>query len=358
MFYEAPENLVKNGVLDEKAAAIFADTKVNPQKCSLFTNIKDTTTTINAKISNFKCHERDLTAAVEPNKYVLTVDSNYGSKRYPNYQLPEKKQKSNRGRKPKPPPLKKKNKKGKEFNSQVTFKVTGRDYGGDIVPATAKIFIFKVFRNGSVQIPGLVNQEDIYEAVDCFNILVKHFAVILNPAKPFAITSIVPNMRNFKFACKIPSFQNIDQMRLKQIIKDSYMTYAPRICDIDYEIGKPCIAIRFITPFKRKPTKKIRVQIYRSGKINILGGITPDSTQDVVDRLAEIFEKYRDEIIICNGSYKPNFSNPEYKKYYIAQKTKEYNELFAKFSSAELAEFEQMFSSAISDIVQATRNLY
>lgn len=125
-----------------------------------FTEYKLSTITVDAFLTNVEFHEEDMVQWATPNKRVIRVCSNFGEVIYDKYTPPLPKVKSNRGRKKKEKPKKKRQIQGsgKYMNSQATFEVLS-------INIPNKIYKIKIFRNGRIQIPGVIN-DNLDDAID------------------------------------------------------------------------------------------------------------------------------------------------------------------------------------------------
>lgn len=135
------------------------------------TNARLSIITVEAHLSNIKFLEKDLINVVEPNATVVRVVCNFGEKQYVDYTPPIKAPKSNRGRKKKAKPKKKRQIQGtgKYMNSQITFEVLS-------CKIPNKLYKVKIFRNGKIQIPGIVDESmvDAYHAInECKKLLME-----------------------------------------------------------------------------------------------------------------------------------------------------------------------------------------
>lgn len=130
-------------------------------KGSLFEPLLMSTANINLKIPQISeiIDKVDHIVNFEPTEIVPRIASNFCSAILPKYDAEViNKEKSNRGRKPKTDKQKKKRKKqgnGKEFNSQMTFDVKSPDI-------EKKHYKIKMFRKGSIQIPGCLALESTH----------------------------------------------------------------------------------------------------------------------------------------------------------------------------------------------------
>lgn len=128
-------------------------------KGSLFEPLLMSTANINLKIRSISdvIADVDHITNFEPTEIIPRIASNFCSVVLPKYDAEYiNKPKSNRGRKPKTDKKKKKRKKqgtGNEFNSQMTFDVKSNELDN-------KYYKVKIFRKGSIQIPGCLALED------------------------------------------------------------------------------------------------------------------------------------------------------------------------------------------------------
>ena len=126
-----------------------------------FTPISLSVITIEGTLSNIEFKEKELIDKLIPNADVVFIGCNFGEKKYDLYDPPKPKR-NNRGRKTKERPHTRRQIQGSGtyMNSQITFFTKS-----DSVPD--KIYKIKVFRNGEMQIPGIINEDliDIKRAI-------------------------------------------------------------------------------------------------------------------------------------------------------------------------------------------------
>lgn len=116
---------------------------------NLLEPLNTSTITVGGKFSNVRLHERDDKDLFVPRGSIVMTGSNYFELSKPGFTMPAKKEKTtNRGRKRKEKPQKKRIQgSGKYFNSQITCVVQS-----DV--DSLKFYKFKIFRTGVFQVPG------------------------------------------------------------------------------------------------------------------------------------------------------------------------------------------------------------
>lgn len=328
-----------NNVLNPDIRANFKAEKIY-MNTHIFTQPISTTNTVEGFISNVSFHERDLIEELLPDENIVMYRCNYGKIKHDGYTEPVKERKTNRGRKKKPKKKKarKRQGEGSDFNSQVTFVVrsesanlirtTDANTGETIyqVPYGAKVYKFKVFRTGKVQLPGVCP-----EHVDDVIISIKKVVTTLNfhlhpgetnPARISDIININPVMKNYKFRVKLPLGHIIDMNSLRRILRRERTTQClgdadiipddpnvterpshPDIFMIKYTQQDSKLSIKFTTPIYHNPDKRTRVNIFGcSGKINILGALDADVSFQICEYMHWIFETFYAEIIVGEGT--------------------------------------------------------
>lgn len=289
-----------------KAEKIFRETDI-------FTEPVITTITMEGFLSNVNCHEKDLIEDMDADEEFVRIKNNFGEKIYPGYIQPVKKKKSNRGRKKKPPKARKRKRQGTGecFNSQTTFVMPSPDtiVTDRIVPSDATIYKFKVFRTGKIQLPGLDDTlviDNIITLIDRLIILLNfHLHTCENDiTKLTRLINLNPVMKNYKFRVKKPDDTWIvDLAELRQLLqKMKPITEKPKIFDIKYTRQEAKLSVRFSTPVHGNPKKCVRVNIFQSGKINILGGLKKETTDDICEFLNTLFTENKDVLLTRLGS--------------------------------------------------------
>ena len=124
-----------------------------------FSELENSTFTVEAKIHDIKFEEKDLINKLECTDTIIALDCNYGHKRHSSYPAP--KEKSTRGRKPKPK-IKKDRKvqgDGSSFNSQIqiTIRITKDEFpDSKVLTEPYNLYYVKLFRSGKIGIPGIL----------------------------------------------------------------------------------------------------------------------------------------------------------------------------------------------------------
>lgn len=208
------------------------------------------------------------------------------------------------------------------------------------IPTSTPVYKFKIFRTGTIQLPG-VRPDIIDDVMACTNILVRSLNEVLHPnvTDPTKLTHLIymmPVMKNYKFRTiprvdteyvwkgnkMVPvqrEYPLIDLGHLKALLKKyhSFVTptineygveipppepdwgdqappAAPAIFDIKYTREDTKLSIKFATPIHSKAKKRTRVNIFMSGKINILGAFDDAATDAIVQYLDWIFRLNQD----------------------------------------------------------------
>jgi hypothetical protein len=291
----------------------------------IFTGSISTTDTLEGYLSNVKTHEEQLIQELEPDCHFVMFKCNYGVVKYSGYTEPVKQKKSNRGRKKKEKKkkIRKRQGNGGSFNSQVSFIVLSSEvpdpeiHNNGIVPYGAKVFKFKVFRNGMIQLPG-VKPNSVNDVIECARRIAEKVNWHLhmfddNPANQTRVININPVMRNYKFTLKIPVGKIIDLRKLQIILQNELRgknlttgpdgeifksrPMHPPIFSVKYDRQDTKISIKFSTGIYKKPKKKTRINIFMRGKINILGAFASHVTRQICDYLYWIFKSFPDIIV-------------------------------------------------------------
>lgn len=314
------ENNVLNPTIREafKTECVFEETEI-------FTRPISTTNTMEGFLSNVSFHERDIIEELIPDQDMVLYRCNYGKVKYPGYTEPVKQRKTNRGRKKKEKKkkLRKKQGDGGDFNSQTTFVVRSTltpEPINEIIPVGTKVYKFKVFRTGKLQLPG-VHPLLIDDVVACTKKIANILNFHLHPGEinPTRITNVIninPVMKNYKFAVKLPPGHIIDMEVLKGILQKSRMNQFaevpnrddtfepdhPNIFMLKYTRQETKLSIKFATPIFKKPKKRTRINIFMRGKINILGAFHAAVTRQICEYLHWIFETEYDTLVVPEGS--------------------------------------------------------
>lgn len=339
---------------------------------SIFTAPISTTNTMEGYLANVRFHEAELIKELIPDEDIVLIRCNFGKLIYDGYTEPVRIKTSNRGRKKKE--KKKKLRKiqglGTDFNSQITFVVRSGTNpplidapdGTKIVPPGSRVYKFKVFRTGKIQLPG-VRPDLICDVIDCTKKIVKilnfHlYPGVEDPAKIVRIVNINPVMKNYKFISKLNPGQIIDLGVLKRILlrqkyrfpsgrkqnditDEEVLEYIatqtddpppngeelemrrlemeeletlppahPAIFDVKYTREDTKLSIKFSTPIYKKPKKRTRVNIFMRGKINILGAFDAVVTNQIFNYLRWIFTNHIDDEILVDEQIDLNCPEP------------------------------------------------
>lgn len=268
--------------------------KENKKYLPMFTSLEPSTFTVNGNFDNIVFNESEIIdfLSITPGSPVLKIGCNFGevyNTAPPPKSIREKKEKSNRGRKPRMKvSTRKKQGTGKYFSSQITFEIYNEKCN--------KIYKIKLFRNGRFQIPGVsrLDMEDIIDPVYALReCLVENFGDRL--IRP---THLISVMRNYKcklrdeklLVCleKLETVFNREKnsatwkSQLHGIFKELFpgdeanmMIFAGRKCGIAEILHNnercPGLVIKLNTIMPATTDKKTTLKILKSGKINFDG---------------------------------------------------------------------------------------
>lgn len=283
-----------------------------------FTDLKLSTITVEAKISNINFKEKDLIEklSLDEKSDIIKIGCNYKEYITDKYlELTKPVQKSNRGRKKKVKPIS--NRKiqgnGKYFNSQITFTIL------DHIDKT-KFYHLKLFTNGTIQIPFVCNENiEIIRPIILLVIQVindiSNIKVDIN--KSIEIVYIKSIMRNYKFNISEDDMF-IDLNKFKQILyefKDYQSEKNNEIfqnnanydllllnnlelsiikCNFERYTG---IILKFKTPIDENIKKLTTVKIFSSGKINIDGSNNKIESNIIKNIITSIIQQNKEKII-------------------------------------------------------------
>ena len=261
------------------------------RQMKLFSQHEITTISIESKINGVNNqHEKTLPSLSELNDIVVFVGSNFDEKRhhsYPEMTIANTEKKSKRGRKPKEIPASKKVRKiqgnGKYMNSQTSYYVKSKTIPG-------KIYKAKVFRNGSVQIPG-IRMSDMSDGINALMEIKKvvYKAINYTPTpEDLDNTNIRITMRNYrwKFVEDNDKILNIDTLLAELLnvsngipMNSKQLNKLPGILDIHDIKYNPerfqGLVFRIRSSNEKDNTS---IKIFKSGKVNIS---TKENTDDV-----------------------------------------------------------------------------
>ncbi len=165
---------------------------------------------------------------------------------------------------------------GKHFNSQITFMIKSFN-----IPN--KIYNIKLFRTGSIGIPGINSLDDIKNILDY---LVDKLKYVFNNNE-LTLSYINPKMINYKTYFNINDNYILNYNRLKNILNENHkdILYMPITIQKD---KNNCLSIRpmFINELGNK--KHYLIELFLSGKANIKG-LSP---YNIMIEHLQIIEKY------------------------------------------------------------------
>lgn len=284
-----------------------------------------TTHTLEGYESGISFHEGEILPFLRAEGRIVKITSNFGSVKQPGW-MPFIQPKSNRGRKKKTrrPTQHKLQGSGKEFNTQVSFYILRSDdpcieqlctvdseHGEQKLvwkKTYYKPYKFKVFRNGKLQLPG-VRQNKIDDVMSCIPLIIKTLTDAIERqtgVRPKTETKYVyPLMKNFKFTINLPKTKPpslVDLNHYAQLINafppgDGF----PPLFSASYRRENNKMHIKFYTPLPHRPQKKILINVFGSGKINILGASDYEATRKICVYLHSILEKYYRYLIVQPG---------------------------------------------------------
>jgi TATA-box binding protein (TBP) (component of TFIID and TFIIIB) len=371
-----PNNNILNPAVYAKMVAAICDESF----CGdVFTVPQSTTFTTEGFLSNVNIREDLFIHSAGPrlNEDVVGVESNYGKYTHPSYRAPAKKiRKSNRGRKCSKG-LRKKARKvqgsGEHCNSQVTFLLRSQE--GKQVCLTdldenkqpvdrmfPQVYKVKVFRNGQIQIPGVKpnNINDVLKCMERLVVLLNELLVPNNtdPSKRVYLIHLNPDMKNYKFHCKLnpgnlidlpvlyglfkeiwehqtkantaltaakntldtPVETNVEPPKINgeninmkvevqltpqeavkratEDLEDSLLVFPFMITDVKYTREDSKVSVCFSAPTLFNPGKTIRINFFMEGKINILGAHDEDITKKLVNVLYDIIKSNYSKIVV------------------------------------------------------------
>lgn len=312
-----------NNILDKMVMDAFMK-GIDVSESDVMTAPIITTITLGGNIANVNFIESEFIERIHADEDCVKLTCNYGETVYGGYVMPPPVVKSNKGRKKKVPKNtnRKKQGNGTDFNSQITFMMRSRTVEvapGGIVPDDTKLYKFKVFRNGKIQMPG-AKQGSIADVVECAKIIVTKLNQILHPnerdpSKVCQLINLNPVMKNYKFSLKLARGEVIDLDMLREV----FSAYADKEslppgssdCPVHPDFFPPkagrkttTAAIIFKTPSQTKINKKLRVNVFPSGKVNILGGFNDINTQQICKFVEWVFKKNYTHVIAYHGRCK------------------------------------------------------
>lgn len=263
-------------------------------------NLQITTMTIDASVKNISFNEKELNdnvidklkSIVFNDNKILKISSNFIDPDIISNELEidmKKKEEEielnnnikKRGRKKKDitqfyTQQRKKQGTGKHFNSQITFMIKSF-----IIPN--KIYNIKLFRTGSIGVPGINSLDDIK---DILNYLVDKLKFVFDNDQ-LILSDINPKMINYKTFFTINNDYILNYNRLKNILNENHkeLLYMPITIQKD---KNNCLSIRPLYIDKSGNKKQYLIEMFLSGKTNIKG-LYP---HDIMIEHLKIIEKY------------------------------------------------------------------
>jgi TATA-box binding protein (TBP) (component of TFIID and TFIIIB) len=276
--------------------------------------------TIEGRFSNIYFEKETIVDNIELAGNIVKIGTNYNEKKSDLYDIiTAKPKKNNRGRKPKIKEESKRKKQGTEkyFHSQVTF-----TFYND---GKKKIYHFKLFVNGSFQIPfitdentdQIVNKPELVELLaylnerNIFNIRKEE------PIELLYLMSILNNYKNeLQFTNTIDNIlvkMSLDLMRFKNVLdvyKSKVEHFKYQLVSIMYNPEKfTGLILVFLTPKilddhilankiirKQKKIQKTTIIIFGSCKINISSIKDRDTVTNILEDLIHVLKLYKTDL--------------------------------------------------------------
>jgi hypothetical protein len=169
---------------------------------------------------------------------------------------------------------------GRHFNSQITFMIKSI-----VIPN--KIYNIKLFRTGSIVVPGINSLDDIQNVIIY---LVDNLKYVFD-SDQLLLSPINPKMINYKTFFIIPNNYILNYNRLKNILNDKHkdILFMPITIQKD---KNNCLSIRpMYIDSETGKKKQYLIEMFLSGKTNIKG-LYPHDT--MIDHL-KIIEHYLDD---------------------------------------------------------------
>jgi len=258
----------------------------------MFGSLYPSTLTIQGYFDDVYFDEKDLIHGIAPVGRILKLECNYGTSVNPDFKDPKLVKKSNRGRKPKK--KKRTNRRiqgnGLHFNSQITFWVQSLN--------GLKIYKVKVFRNGTLAIPGGLSPDlsDVKEIVSVVQSSLEDYIV-----DTIVLRELYPIMRNYKFEIMGGFYINMPVLHNLFVQKKEEHS----IVNINYDVERyPGLIIKFNTPTKRNPKKRTTIKIFQRGKVNIDSAISEEGALYYYNWLSSFYTTHAEQILYKPVSHK------------------------------------------------------
>lgn len=243
--------------------------------------------------------QKDIAKFEKPEGNIKFVGSNFGEFSQEGFVLPPKKEKkSNRGRKPKEKKAKKRLQgSGKYFNSQITFYVVPNDLIER--PKDKKFYIFKVFRTGTFQVPGVLNKDmsDIRQPLEDLRAFLNKRLYTDSNTKDVEIVNQNVQMRNCKTVLADDNL-SINIPELGQLIDQCQEEKDPiGIKSVSHTSAQSKkITVKFGRPTKKNAKKETTLKILKQ-KINMEGAVDADDVENIYNWLCRLILDNYDEVI-------------------------------------------------------------
>lgn len=254
----------------------------------LMTTLVNTTNTLEGKLMSLTFMEEEMIKLCYYTDDILDVSCNYGNVRHPDYYCVKKlKKKKVKAKK------RKEQGNGSEFNSQITFTIKAQC-------PDAKPYKFKVFRPGQIQLPGakIYALEDI---IRCCNILTQYINTIYERTD-IELVNLSAVMKNYRCEVKLPPGELLYLMTIKELLLAQKETNG--VFMVKYGRQDSKLAVIFNTPTPTDTDKKARINIFMSGKINILGGYDVVYTKHMYNVIYNLIkDNYNKVVIRPNDTY-------------------------------------------------------
>lgn len=303
----------KFDLLDLNVREEFVNGAIFGNDLELFTMPILTTSTVQGNFTNVNFDKETIIDYLTADEEIVACKCNFGKIFFHGYETPVKVKKTNRGRKKKEKKVKMRKPQGTgdEMNSQVTFivKSTKVEMVDGKLPPDAKVYKFKVFRTGKIQLPG-VKPADTNDVIDCAKIIADELDIVLHKTdgKKTMLANLNPVMRNYKFTIKLKPLHIMILPELKKVMIAMEQEYKdkpdsqPRHPTFTFsKCASDDMAILFNTPIPTKPKKKLRFVIYMGGKVNILGGLDPAVDKEICTYMHYVINTNIDKVSGLKG---------------------------------------------------------
>lgn len=277
--------------------------------------------TVEGRFSNIYFAKETIVDNLYLNGNIVKIGTNYNEIKDPNYDaLVAKPKKSNRGRKPKVKPVPKRKQQGTEnyFHSQVTFTFYNESQN--------KCYQFKLFVNGSFQIPCITN-EDIdsvktkSELIEMMNYLNNDKIFNIKKDEPIELLYLISILNNYRVHLEFINPINptinfcLDILRFKAVMEkyknDDDNVFSYTLTNIKYTPATfTGLQLVFHTPreyadnvinnkvrINTKANKnKTTIIIFGSCKINISSVSGREAVEIILQDLQKIMELYKNDV--------------------------------------------------------------